>query len=130
MQVASYLRRRTNPAPPVRTARGGEGAAAEAMQVIVISLKDSFYEKANGLIGIYRDAAQDCSHTLSLDLERYGEGSGARGIAPPPSAGSSNKRSSDAARRSVRASFASAASHHEADGGVSDAASDVSSIHA
>lgn len=42
-------------------------------QCIVISLKDTFYENANSLVGIYRDKAEDCSHSLTLDLTKYAE---------------------------------------------------------
>jgi len=40
-------------------------------QAIVISLKDTFYEKADALVGIYRDTEQNCSRTLTLDLSKY-----------------------------------------------------------
>ena len=40
-------------------------------QSIVISLKDTFYHRADGLVGIYRDAEAQCSKTLTIDLERY-----------------------------------------------------------
>lgn len=42
-------------------------------QCIVISLKETFYEHADGLIGVYRDQALDCSRTLSIDLNQYSE---------------------------------------------------------
>lgn len=41
------------------------------LQCIVISLKDTFYEKAQSLVGIYRDQTDNCSKTLSLDLAQY-----------------------------------------------------------
>eukprot|EP00298_Acanthocystis_sp_HF-20_P017230 c21701_g2_i4.p1 GENE.c21701_g2_i4~~c21701_g2_i4.p1 ORF type:complete len:757 (+),score=325.34 c21701_g2_i4:849-3119(+) len=41
------------------------------LQCIVISLKDSFYDKAQSLVGIYRDQQNNCSKTLSLDLTDY-----------------------------------------------------------
>ncbi|CAM9460632.1 unnamed protein product [Chrysoparadoxa australica] len=40
-------------------------------QSIVISLKDMFYEKADALVGIYRDVPSCSSNTLTLDLEAY-----------------------------------------------------------
>lgn len=40
-------------------------------QSIVISLKDMFYEKADALVGICRDAPTNSSRTLTLDLEQY-----------------------------------------------------------
>eukprot|EP00871_Galdieria_phlegrea_P002689 jgi/Galph1/3420/GphlegSOOS_G2095.1 len=42
-------------------------------QYIVISLKDSFYEMADSLIGIYRNIEQAVSGVLSLDLSSFGE---------------------------------------------------------
>ena len=42
-------------------------------QFIVISLKGSFYEKAESLIGIYRDPAEISSKILSLKLTDYSE---------------------------------------------------------
>ena len=33
-------------------------------------LKDNFYEKAYGLVGVYRDRAIECSRTVTLDLEK------------------------------------------------------------
>ncbi|PHT46563.1 Structural maintenance of chromosomes protein 1 [Capsicum baccatum] len=42
-------------------------------QSIVISLKDSFYDKAEALVGVYRDAERGCSSTLTFDLTKYRE---------------------------------------------------------
>lgn len=53
-QVGQYIR-----------ARADEGL----LQFVVISLKDNFYEKANGLVGIYRDRAIQGSTTVTLDLD-------------------------------------------------------------
>eukprot|EP00455_Lapot_gusevi_P003813 TRINITY_DN11553_c0_g1_i8.p1 TRINITY_DN11553_c0_g1~~TRINITY_DN11553_c0_g1_i8.p1 ORF type:complete len:292 (-),score=107.73 TRINITY_DN11553_c0_g1_i8:34-825(-) len=44
----------------------------ESLQCVVISLKDAFYEKADGLVGVYRDRAGASSGTLTLDLAQYG----------------------------------------------------------
>jgi structural maintenance of chromosome 1 len=41
-------------------------------QGIVISLKDAFYEKADALVGVCRDADRSCSATYTFDLERFG----------------------------------------------------------
>jgi len=46
---------------------------APDLQTIVISLKDSFYEKADALVGIHRDHSVDASRVLTLDLSQYGE---------------------------------------------------------
>ena len=54
-RVAEYIR-----------ARADEGG----LQFVVISLKDNFYEKANGLVGILRDRALNGSRTVTLDLDR------------------------------------------------------------
>jgi structural maintenance of chromosome 1 len=45
---------------------------SSAFQCIVISLKDSFYSRANSLVGIYRDQDMHCSRTLTLDLATRG----------------------------------------------------------
>ncbi|KAI3772987.1 hypothetical protein L6452_04183 [Arctium lappa] len=42
-------------------------------QSIVISLKDSFYNKAEALVGVYRDSERGCSRTLTFDLTKYRE---------------------------------------------------------
>ncbi|XP_065873232.1 structural maintenance of chromosomes protein 1 [Euphorbia lathyris] len=42
-------------------------------QSIVISLKDSFYDKAEALVGVYRDSERSCSRTLTFDLSVYRE---------------------------------------------------------
>lgn len=47
---------------------GGSG-----FQSIVISLKDSFYDKAEALVGVYRDCERSCSRTLTFDLTKYRE---------------------------------------------------------
>lgn len=46
-------------------------AHRDGLQCIVISLKDTFYTKADALIGIFRDQAKESSGTLSLDLTQY-----------------------------------------------------------
>jgi structural maintenance of chromosome 1 len=46
-------------------------AHEDKLQCLVISLKDSFYEKADGLVGVYKDKATQCSGTLTLDLTQY-----------------------------------------------------------
>ena len=48
--------------------------AGMAVQSIVISLKDNFYEKADALVGVARDADTAASATYTFDLTRYGEG--------------------------------------------------------
>lgn len=46
-------------------------------QGIVISLKDVFFEKADALVGVCRDAQRGCSETYTFDLERFGPPAGA-----------------------------------------------------
>eukprot|EP00742_Colponemidia_sp_Colp-10_P009579 GILJ01010457.1.p1 GENE.GILJ01010457.1~~GILJ01010457.1.p1 ORF type:complete len:1232 (-),score=301.08 GILJ01010457.1:81-3245(-) len=48
---------------------------AADFQCIVISLKDNFYEKADALVGVYRDAKGNCSKNLTLDLTQFEEAS-------------------------------------------------------
>ncbi|KAL6059837.1 Structural maintenance of chromosomes protein 1B [Balamuthia mandrillaris] len=43
------------------------------LQVIVISLKDSFYSNADALVGVYRDQDRDCSGSLTISLEEYAD---------------------------------------------------------
>jgi structural maintenance of chromosome 1 len=40
-------------------------------QSIVISLKDTFYHRADALVGIYRDTENQCSRVLTMDLTSY-----------------------------------------------------------
>lgn len=46
-------------------------ARQDKLQCVVISLKDSFYEKADALVGVYKDKASQRSGTLTLDLRQY-----------------------------------------------------------
>jgi structural maintenance of chromosome 1 len=41
------------------------------VQFLIISLKDRFYDKADALIGIYKDQGLASSRTLTLDLTKY-----------------------------------------------------------
>ncbi|KAG8387646.1 hypothetical protein BUALT_Bualt02G0043000 [Buddleja alternifolia] len=47
--------------------------SGSGFQSIVISLKDSFYDKAEALVGVYRDSDKECSRTLTFDLTKYRE---------------------------------------------------------
>ena len=40
-------------------------------QCLVISLKDSFFAKANALVGVYRDQPENSSGVLTIDLDNY-----------------------------------------------------------
>lgn len=54
-KVCNYIRRRSE----------------TDFQCIVISLKDMFYERSQGLVGICRDVGTNSSRTLTLDLTKY-----------------------------------------------------------
>ncbi|KAL7748281.1 Structural maintenance of chromosomes protein 1 [Sorochytrium milnesiophthora] len=47
--------------------------ASDKFQFIVISLKNSFFEKAHGLMGVYRDQDVNSSKILTLDLDQFEE---------------------------------------------------------
>jgi structural maintenance of chromosome 1 len=55
-KVSSYIRNRVD-------------APGSHFQAIVISLKDAFYGKADGLVGIYRE--KDVSKTVTMDLTQF-----------------------------------------------------------
>lgn len=46
---------------------------APELQTIVISLKDTFFERADALVGVYRDVELKSSRLLTLDLTKYPE---------------------------------------------------------
>lgn len=50
--------------------------AREKMQFIVISLKPTFFEGSETLVGVMRDQSANSSMTLTLDLRRYQQPSG------------------------------------------------------
>lgn len=41
------------------------------LQVIVISLKEAFYNKADTLVGIYKEQEEQSSRHLTIDLTKY-----------------------------------------------------------
>jgi structural maintenance of chromosome 1 len=51
-KVANYIRRH----------------ASDSFQFVVISLKNTLYERGNSLVGIYRDQDVNSSRTLTLDV--------------------------------------------------------------
>ncbi|KAL3685453.1 hypothetical protein R1sor_003475 [Riccia sorocarpa] len=67
-KVAAYIRSKS------REEVKGSDSSGRGMgfQSVVISLKDTFYDKADALVGVYRDADRSCSRTLTWDLEKYG----------------------------------------------------------
>lgn len=68
-KVAGFIRSKS-----CEGARTNQDAdAGSGFQSIVISLKDSFYDKAEALVGVYRDSERGCSSTLSFDLLKYRE---------------------------------------------------------
>ena len=46
-------------------------AHKDGLQCIVISLKETFYVKADALVGIYRDQAKESSGSLTIELTNY-----------------------------------------------------------
>ncbi|KAG8849135.1 Structural maintenance of chromosomes protein 1 [Tulasnella sp. 330] len=54
-----------------KVARYIQSQAGDAFQFIVISLKCSFYEKSQSLVGIHRDQDINSSKSLTLDLTQY-----------------------------------------------------------
>ena len=44
---------------------------SQDLKCVVISLKDTFYEKSQALVGICRDVATNSSKTLTLDLTKF-----------------------------------------------------------
>lgn len=68
-KVASFIRSKScDGARNNQDPEGGNG-----FQSIVISLKDTFYDKAEALVGVYRDSERSCSRTLTFDLTKYRE---------------------------------------------------------
>ena len=62
-RVAEYLRQRVGE-------KGGANSKS-AFQAIVISHNPNFYERADGLVGVYRHPETKSSNTLSFDLEQF-----------------------------------------------------------
>jgi len=46
-------------------------AQAQHVQFITISLKDTFYDKSDGLVGVYRNVEANSSGTVTFDLREY-----------------------------------------------------------
>lgn len=72
-KVASFVRSKSCAGARTKQEEDGGG---NGFQSIVISLKDSFYDKAEALVGVYRDSDRSCSRTLTFDLTKYKEASG------------------------------------------------------
>ncbi|KAA3459346.1 Structural maintenance of chromosomes 1A [Gossypium australe] len=68
-KVAGFIRSKS--CDGARTSQDNE--IGSGFQSIVISLKDSFYDKAEALVGVYRDSERSCSRTLTFDLTKYRE---------------------------------------------------------
>ncbi|XP_052171726.1 structural maintenance of chromosomes protein 1 isoform X1 [Diospyros lotus] len=68
-KVAGFIRSKS-----CEGARGNqEIEGGIGFQSIVISLKDTFYDKAEALVGVYRDSERSCSRTLTFDLTKFRE---------------------------------------------------------
>ncbi|WVY97489.1 hypothetical protein V8G54_029640 [Vigna mungo] len=68
-KVAGFIRSKS--CEGARTSQDPDGGSG--FQSIVISLKDTFYDKAEALVGVYRDSERGCSRTLTFDLTKYRE---------------------------------------------------------
>ncbi|KAL1212546.1 Structural maintenance of chromosomes protein 1 [Cardamine amara subsp. amara] len=68
-KVAKFIRSKSCQA----TRDNQDAEDGTGFQSIVISLKDSFYDKAEALVGVYRDVERSCSSTMSFDLRSYQE---------------------------------------------------------
>ncbi|OWZ56956.1 cohesin complex subunit psm1 [Cryptococcus neoformans 125.91] len=55
-----------------KLARYVRSQADRNVQFLIISLKSTLYEKADGLVGVYREQEENSSMTLTLDLRKYG----------------------------------------------------------
>lgn len=83
-RVANYVRRRATQAT-------GDGMQPP-LQCIVISLKDSFYCKANGIVGIYKDSTATCSRSMTLEMTQYDyQNNGGDGSSEAPSTPGSHR---------------------------------------
>lgn len=68
-KVAGFIRSKScEGARVIQDSEGGNG-----FQSIVISLKDTFYDKAEALVGVYRDSERGSSRTLTFNLTNYRE---------------------------------------------------------
>lgn len=68
-KIAGFIRSKSCSANGSRSTQESEGGTG--FQSIVISLKDTFYDKAEALVGVYRDCERGCSSTLTFDLTKY-----------------------------------------------------------
>ncbi|KAK4273039.1 hypothetical protein QN277_021511 [Acacia crassicarpa] len=68
-KVAGFIRSKS--CEGARASQDADGSSG--FQSIVISLKDTFYDKAEALVGVYRDSERGCSRTLTFDLTNYRE---------------------------------------------------------
>ncbi|KAK8869753.1 hypothetical protein IAR55_000321 [Kwoniella newhampshirensis] len=54
-----------------KLARYVRSQADKKVQFLIISLKSTLYERADGLVGVYREQEENSSRTLGLDLRKY-----------------------------------------------------------
>ncbi|WVN85323.1 uncharacterized protein L203_100468 [Cryptococcus depauperatus CBS 7841] len=57
----------------MKLARYVRSQADKNVQFLIISLKSTLYEKADGLVGVYREQEENSSRVLTLDLRKYAE---------------------------------------------------------
>jgi structural maintenance of chromosome 1 len=63
-KVANFIRHRS---------AAEDKETGRRFQCIVISLKEAFYHKADGLVGVMKDPREVCSKSLTLDLTQFDE---------------------------------------------------------
>ncbi|ORX39922.1 putative cohesin complex subunit and chromosome segregation protein [Kockovaella imperatae] len=56
-----------------KLARYVRAQAESQVQFLIISLKPNLYQRADGLVGVYRDQEDNTSKSLTLDLRQYAE---------------------------------------------------------
>jgi structural maintenance of chromosome 1 len=62
-----------DPTNVAKLARYVRSQAEKHVQFLIISLKATLYEHADGLVGVYREQDLNTSKVLTLDLRRYVE---------------------------------------------------------
>lgn len=77
----------------------------------MISLKDMFYERSQGLVGICRDVATNSSRTVTLDLTKFAdEGPSGRASSIGTSGGRSSRGASSVGIKRSKESVGSSSS--------------------
>ena len=114
-KVATYVRKRAKGqlkggAHQSPYGAGSSGSSGGDLQAIVISLKDSFYEKASGIVGVHRDVERNSSGTLTLDLDAFPDGGAGPSAAASSAGGSLSSSHAASPATDARGSVASSGS--------------------